>query len=250
MFCPECGHKNPEGARFCGACGKDMGAVARTVPSASGGTSAAGVPIRQGATGALRRTPLLVLGAAVVLVVVLVVFGMGRCSKGRGTVEALTDAVQSPYQQMLDDNMSDESVRSFAFAMVDLMPGDAVDALIERDGYDDKEEVVEEVIDSMGASSTVQSMFEKVNAEVEITEGGRLDDDYVDDVNEKLRDDLGLSLEVEEAVALGTRITMTALEDVGGVSAGESVTQETDSSGLVAIKVDGQWYLWVSSMNW
>lgn len=250
MFCPECGHKNPEGARFCGACGKDLGAVVRTVPSPGGVTSAAGAPIRQGTMGVLRRYPLLALGAAVVLVVVLVVFGIGRGSKGHRTVEALADSVQSPYQQMLDDNMSDESVRSFALAMVDLMPEEAADAMIERDGYDDKDEVIEEVIDSVGASATVQSMFEKVSAEVEITEGEMLDDDYIDGMNEKFRDDLGLSLEVEEAVALGARISMTALEDVGGVSAGESVTQEIDSSGLVAVKIDGQWYLWVSSMNW
>lgn len=200
--------------------------------------------------GVLRRYPLLALGAAVVLVVVLVVFGIGRSSKGHRTVEALADSVQSPYQQMLDDNMSDESVRSFALAMVDLMPEEAADAMIERDGYDDKDEVIEEVIDSVGASATVQSMFEKVSAGVEITEGEMLDDDYIDGMNEKFRDDLGLSLEVEEAVALGARISMTALEDVGGVSAGESVTQEIDSSGLVAVKIDGQWYLWVSSMNW
>lgn len=258
MFCPECGFSNPDYARFCGRCGKDLSAYQRYVsyvPSDGGvsGTnvSVGGTGLNGGIRGTVTRNPLLLLGIAAVLVVVLLVFGITRCvggGGGQGSVEALAAAVQEPYQMMLDEGMADDAVRDSMRSMLDLMNGEVLDAVVEEGGYDGQSGILDEMVDQLSRFSSVLEVYEKSDSVVEIHKGKHFDEDDLDELNDTFRYDLDLPLRVEDAANLSMRIEITLREDVGNFSAGESTSQEMDRSGIYAIKIDGQWYFWTDGL--
>lgn len=258
MFCPACGAKNVDTAQFCAKCGKDLRGFKQTTGHQGVGRSygefSGAISNTTGVAGAARMSgaklsPRLLIVVAVV-VVAFAIFGITRCvNNPHASIEALAGSLTGSLQHVFDDDMSESSLESFGRAAVDLMPQQAVEALIERGGYDDREDVIDEIRDAASVESA-SSMLGSVDMDIELKEGYGLDDDYLDNVNRKLKDDLDLSLEVTDAKTLGMDVTITAREDIGTLSAGETVSQDTDSIGLVGIEIDGQWYLWVSGFNW
>lgn len=258
MFCPACGAKNVDTAQFCAKCGKDLRGFKQAAGRQGGGRSYSGFSgatiNATGVAGAARTSgaklsPRLLI-VVIVVVVALAIFGITRCvNNPHASIEALAGSLTGPLQHVFDDGMSESSLESFGRAAVDLMPQQAVEALIERGGYDDREDVIDEIRNAASVESA-SSILDSVDLDIELKEGYRLDDDYLDNVNRKLEDDLDLSLEVTDAKTLGMDVTMSVREDIGALSAGETVNRDTDSIGLVGIEIDGQWYLWVSGFNW
>lgn len=244
MFCPVCGRENPNGARFCGQCGRDLSAYKRGLASGTVAPPAVAIGYDHG-----KRSFLILVSTAVVILAVAV-FGLTRCLGGRRSAQALADELTVPYQRLIDEGASDSSVDAYSETMLDAMPPEAIDALIEETGVDGREEAIEQM--GSGAARTfsqLESIFDKVDFEVRITVGDELDDDYIDGVNEQF-DDHDISLEVVEAYSLGIDMTMTAKEDVGLLEAGQTTTQEMSNSGMTAIRIGDQWYLWVNGFNW
>ena len=247
MFCPTCGKQNPDGAHFCGQCGRDLRGYAKQ-PLQTATSVPAGA-----ATPNLGKRSFLILAVAALVVIGVVIFGITRCvgGGGRGSAEDLANELTAPYQRIFDDSLSSASVEAFAETVLGAMPPEAVDAMLEESGTDSREEAIEQLGDSLvvGPASGVESVLDKVDVEIRITVGDTLDDDQIDSLNEDFEDH-DISLEVTDACTLGADMPMTAREDVGTLDAGESTSQEASNSGLIAIEIDGSWYLWTSSINW
>ena len=123
MYCGKCGAQNQDGATFCGVCGAPLGAPAGQPGAApTAGTSAA---VSQD-SGKYKKIGI----AAVAVVAVVAIFGIFSLFGGRSdkeTAEKFFDAVFD----------------ADADAIMDLIPGDLVDAAMEEGGYT-REEVVDE----------------------------------------------------------------------------------------------------------
>lgn len=93
MFCPKCGAKNPDGAKFCGACGEPFRSAPAPAPAAAPASAAPGAapttfPQAAPTTGKTlpKKTIAIVAGAVVVVVAVVAValtlFGGGKPFEG------------------------------------------------------------------------------------------------------------------------------------------------------------------------
>ncbi len=259
MFCPMCGHENPDGARFCAGCGKELPASSSRLASGSGyarpagnaqpAPSSAAAPTANGTAGGAQqkaKIPVVAVVVAAVAVVGIVAALLLGNSGGASSVDDLADDLAAATQQVFDDGMTTSAVLSYGEALVDLMPDEVVDALLDEGGFEDMDELAEYIAENYaGADESVMDAFDGMELEILMYEGDRLDSDYIDSVNEEFQDDLGLDLEAEDAYSIEGEVTITLTEDVGTGEAGDSYTQSMGSTGFAAIEIDGRWYLWV-----
>lgn len=172
--------------------------------------------------------------------------GIELFSSGEGvsSSDEIAEALNDAMQQLLDKRLTSSATLAFATAVVDLMPGEAVDAIADYRGFTSRDEFVEQVAEDAGElDESVTDYFDIADFEVSMSVGDQLDSDYIESVNEMFQDTLGLDLEVEDAYSLPGTMTITLMEDVDTAKAGESVTQSY-SLGVTAIEIDGRWYLW------
>ena len=193
-----------------------------------------------------------ILAVAVVAIAAVVIFSATRCSSGGGgrSAQDLANEISAAYQRVFDENMSDGSVEAYSETLLNVMPPEFVDAAIEESGVDGRGEALEQLGDGLVASlSSADAMLEKADIDIQVTVGDKLDDDYVDGLNEDF-ENLGLDFEATEAYELGADMTITAREDVGALEAGESTSQEMSNVGMTAVKIGNAWYLWVNGISW
>lgn len=88
MFCPKCGNSLVEGARFCGECGNPIEATSRKKTLAkqplphdetSGTEKYSRDAWKAGHTKQSKKTPIFVVCAGIIVVVLIVAFGIGSC---------------------------------------------------------------------------------------------------------------------------------------------------------------------------
>lgn len=245
MFCPRCGAQNSDQARFCGKCGHELQGYAAYAGPAEDASRNAGGPAARG-VAVKRLLPMVV----VVAVVVVAVYCVSQLFSGgaHASAESLSNALEEPTEAVFRDIDSDDASERFGETVLELLPPGVMDAY-ERQGFD-RSDAINTMVSSVSTLQGYSSVFDKLDFEIDYFEGKSLDDDFIDSVNDSLQNDLGLSMDVEAASAISARMTATAREDVGFYSAGESVTQELDASGLVAVEIDGKWYLWSGELNW
>lgn len=249
MFCPECGFSNPDGARFCGRCGKDLigyGPKASASSNPVAGSTGTG---GSADTGALHgRVPFLSLAIAAVAVVVLLVLGVTRCAgvgDAHTSLSSLMSALNGPYQQMIDDRCDEDSVRAYWGEMVNLMPDGAFEAAVEAAGYGNQGDLLDELVETtMQSLSSLEGYYDKVDVTAVLYWSDHLDEDELDILNDEFWYDLGLAFRADDGVHIGMRIEITALEDVGMLEEGEAFATELDTYGICAVESDGAWYLW------
>jgi hypothetical protein len=253
MFCPMCGKENPDGARFCGQCGYDLSGHARSSQVSSSASVSAPAPVSGPSFVANSgKRSLLILVVAAVAIVAVVIFGVTQCFGGGGkrSAQDLVDGLTPLYQRVFDDGFSDESVDAFAEAVFDAMPPEAIESVIEEGVVDDREELIDQFGDGFfAATSGAESVYDKLDVDVQMTIGDEIDDDVIDSLNEEFKDN-DLSLEVTEAYAIGVDMTMTAREDVGTIEAGESTSREIGNMGYMAVKIGNGWYVWMRGLSW
>lgn len=252
MYCPLCGHENPDGARFCAGCGKELPGTSRSA-SGPGNAQPASftttAPVaNDAAVGSHQKAkiPVVAVAVAVVAVVAVVVVLLLGNRGGASSVDDLADDIAAATQQVFDDGMTTSAVLSYGEALVDLMPDEVVDALLDEGGFDDMDELAEYIAENYaGVDESVMDAFGGMELEIQMYEGDHLDSDYIESVNEQFQDELGLGLEVEDAYSIEGDVTITLTEDVGTGEAGDSYTQSGGSVGVTAIEIGGRWYLWI-----
>lgn len=235
MFCPACGKKNPDNARFCAACGRAFshGSTTPVKPKAS-------------LVGFIKVLPF--VGVAVVVVAAVLV--ISNLIGGRGSAQEIADELTASSQRVFDEGFSDDSVREYAAVFVDAMPPEGLEMLIEEGLVDSREGAIELVGESLLNSLSGQdSVFSKVDIEMKIVVGDEVDADYLDRVNEQFESH-GKSIRATEGYILGGEVTITALEDVGALDVGQTTTQSMGNTGYTAIKIGSEWYVWMTAVNW
>ncbi len=226
MFCPQCGNQLPDGSRFCGKCGAQIGGAA-PAPGAPG-TGPVVTPPKKGLDP---KVKLGIIGAVAVIAVAAIIFGIVSCvSGGRGSAQSIADGVNSAFTKMVDGDFSSSAVTDGMNALIDLMPQEAINQELQDQGMT-REDLTKQLSSQLGSLDQLSSVMSMVDISISTSVGDPLTADELEDVN----DDLGkYGLTVTE----GNRIVLTM-----GISAlGQSQNQDMDE--FCAVKIGGSWYLW------
>lgn len=256
MFCPKCGSEMPDGSKFCGKCGAQIGAVpgqgasgasgmpgvSSTGPSQGAPQAPQGVPGAPG-TAAPRSKKGLIIGiVAAVAVVAVVIFGVTRCIGGNehSSAEAVAESVESSFNSLVNDGFTSEAAATYADDMLNLMPPGVVDVALAEEGVT-RDELLDELGSSFNIGEYMGDALDKIDFDITVTVGDSLSESTISSLNSSF-EDADLSLEATNGYELDVTMRMTLNEDYGGSPAGTSESQ--DIPGLSVIQMDGSWYLW------
>lgn len=265
MYCSQCGCENPDAASFCKSCGKPVSR--RVAPAASGGypgqpsVNAGAHPVAaystsagtigggraHGGMGAKLIGAILVAVVAIV-VAVIVAGGLGS-GEGRPTSGQLAQDLSSSYSRLFSSGLSDSAITTVCNDMIDMMPGEAVDAALEKAGITDRSNISSLMSGYLSSSSisSVASYLDKLSVDCSLFVGDEISSSELSSINSDFQD-AGVNLRATSGNELGINMSVTALEDMQDLSKGESKSQTVESTGLLAINIDGKWYLWGDSM--
>ena len=264
MYCSQCGCENMETAAFCKSCGKPIAhrvspGISSSYPgsikneSTKQATSyAASMGVAGGGrtrTGTTAKLIGAILVAVVAIVVAVIVMGGLGSGGGRPTSGQLAQDLSTSYSRLFSSGFSDSALTTVCNDMIDMMPSEAVDAALEKAGITDRSDVSELLGGYLSSSSysSYASYLEKLSIDCSFFVGDEISSSKLNSINSDLQN-AGVNLRVSTGNNLGMNMSVTALEDIQGVSKGESRTQTIDNTGLLAVNIDGKWYLWGDSM--
>ena len=219
MFCGNCGAQNADNSAFCKNCGAQLNAAPQQQPQQ---------PVYQPQYNAAPKKPLnkkligMIAGgaAAVVLVVVLLIVLLGG-GAGAGSPEAVAEKYVKAMGN-IDTN-----------AILDLVPEAAYDYLAEDQGYDDIDEMRE---DMNAGAEEAEEMLDMLNMKIsgEAVDTEKLKGDDLEDLQEAYDDEF--NVEVTAAAAVEVEVTMSASY------MGETM-EESDDMTVYVVEIDGTWYI-------
>lgn len=230
MFCPHCGNQLPDGSRFCGKCGAQLGGPAAPAAGPATGPVVAGAPKK----GLDPRVKLGIIVVAALAVVGAIVFGIVSCVRGggHGSAQDVANGLNSAMTKMVDGDFSAESISGAMNDLIGLMPQKVVDQQLQEQGIT-REELSDQLESAMGVMNLeqVQSYMSMVDITISTSVGDPLTADDLSDINSELS---AYGLTATEGNRLVMTMSMSAL--------GQSQSQDVDT--LCAVKIDGGWYLW------
>ncbi len=163
--------------------------------------------------------------------------------EGASSVDDLADDLLAATQQVIDDGATTSAIHSYGEALLDMLPNEVVDALIDSGFYDDRDEIADYLAEffwSPGSwSMNGADYLEDMQRYISLYEDS-LDSDYVESLNEAFQDDLGLDLEVEEACKIELNVVYNPTEDTPTLG---TLLFSVDFAG---IEIDGRWHLWAA----
>lgn len=242
MYCRHCGADNSDNAQFCRQCGQPI--------RPSGNIRIEKRP-GDGRPFPLRPAAIAIIAGAVIVVVIAVVLivTIGSCSGGgRSSSDQLAQDVTAMYNKALSSTLSDSDIDVIVDDILSMMPKEGVDVLLKESNLADSSEVSRMLREKMSSGfSGYKSYIEKLGIECSVYPGDKLSMSEIQSINKRLSD-AGVDMHVSEANKLLMDIKISALEDIGLLSQGESQTQTSVNTGLIAIEVNGRWYLWGDSL--
>ncbi len=277
MFCRFCGKQLPDNAQFCGYCGKNLRDVssgnaavpqqtvspsvynagnsfdtnsvpqAQAQPYAAAGSYAGGAVVQAKKNAGYKRIAIIALAAVLVVVAILLASGLLGGSAGMSNSTQVAARVTNAYQRLFDDGFSQSSLTNVVSEIANCMPQEAIEALMEESNATSQEDLMDELFDTLdisGMSSSFSELMDSVSVSFEIYPGDYLDSDDIALINTQMTY-LGIDLTVSAAQELEAAVSLRVLEDSLYGSAGDTYNQDVGYIGLIAIQVDGSWYLWV-----
>ena len=261
MFCPKCGNQLPDGAKFCGACGTTLNAApAQPAPGASGA-----IPQAQPAPGApygqapqapnsgSQKNILIIGGIAIVVILIALVVGLVNCAgcgggAGYNTKDDLMTSIADDYNKLFKSDFSGKAMADFADGLINKMPPGAMDALAKQQGTSVEALKAElaEVADSSSMSSLAPYLSMR-DIQFTVYDDGQASTSDLNDVNATLTA-AGVKGVATNAVDLGANMTITLKEDLMGMTKGTTQTQDLGNTGMMAVQIDGKWYLWAGNL--
>lgn len=236
MFCPQCGNQVPDGSRFCGKCGAQLSGGS-PAPAPAAGPSVAVAPKK----GPGPRAKLAIVAVVALAVVGAAIFGIVSCVRGggHGSAQDVANGLGSAINKAFEGNFSSEAVAGAMDDLIDLMPQQAVDQALQKKGLT-RDDVADELMGQMGMldSEEVQGVMSAVDIKITTSVGAELSADELASMNESLGE---YGLTATEGNHIAASVEMSAL--------GQTQSQDAPETGMVAVKIDGAWYLWGSGIS-
>ena len=225
MFCPKCGKENPDGARFCAACGKAFEVAEPVAPAevtataetpAAPTTSASTTPStienfidKVKALWAKKEVKIGVAIAAVAIIAIILLSGGGGASSPEGAAENFMDA-------MIDCDIEE---------MIECMPPQISDKML--DMLD---------MSGMGTEMIEQKMRQELPANVSYNVLGKevIDEERIGVYESELS---------EVARQLGETDYKVEIEEAFYMEVICYYDGDSDSENLTVGKIDGKWYV-------
>ena len=217
MYCEQCGAKNEPGSAFCSVCGAALAPAQPGGPSA--GTASASVP-------PLWKNKAVKLAAAAAAVV-LVIFAVSSLFGGRSDTETA-------------EQFFDAAFDADAEAIMDLIPKDLVDAVMEESGYTraEVEEEFESLAGQLEASiGSLDFLGDSVKISYNAVDSEDVDESRLDDLQEQY-DEANVDVSAARIVTVEFRVQA----DSFGID--ESAPFE-----VPVIKAGKSWYIDVISFT-
>lgn len=230
MFCPHCGNQLPDGSKFCGKCGAQLGGAAPTPGPMTDGA----VTVTPPKKGLGSRAKLGIIVVVALAVVGAIIFGVVSCVGGNAhaSAQSVADSLDAAMSKMIDNDFSSEAITGAMNDLVDLMPEEAVNQELQEQGMT-REDLTEQLQSSLGFADVeqIQDYMSMVDMTADTSVGDPLSADELDDINDGLGE-YGLT------ATEGNRLVMSMEVSAMGQ------TQSQDVDTMCAVKIDGSWYLW------
>ena len=251
MFCGQCGRENHDTASFCKYCGHTL-AARRARPADS---DPAPVEVGSGIPGTSKKAlgiGVAVVAAIVIVAVVVVVvgrFGSGFIG-GRSSSDQLAQDVSDSYNRYIASGFSTEGSKAFINDILNMVPNEAVEQVMRKEGVSDRSELVkalENQTGGLGSIGKASTNLDKLKITITFFTEGEIPSSKMTSINQVLMSS-GPNVRASEGYVLGARMEITALEDVSGVSKGQTKAETMDGMGSYAIKINDKWYLWLDNL--
>lgn len=273
MFCPKCGTKNPDDAKFCGGCGNNLlSAIAANQASAASAQpvatpavqpAAATAPAAQftapaanpapaqaavASSGPITKRMIVVGAAAIVLIIALVLVltnAFGCSASGYGSAEAAADSLESATKTYFTETFngnSESAAKTYANAIVNGIHPKMLEALQDNLNVSSKDELVSKLTDTFSASSSsldsygslASALASALDITIDLYPGDDLSSSTIEKLNKQLSSE-------------NIDITVSAGKDIDGsvTMAGQSFG--SGDMGLDVVQIDGKWYYWYAA---
>ena len=219
LYCGKCGTENPDGSRYCRACGAPLGDAQTGTPAAAAqaGTAAAVVPVTSaGASRRHRAVGIAAVAAVAVAVVLLVTSLLG----GRG------------YEETVEDFL-DAAFSGDAHGILDTLPIKVLEDYADKNGmdveafYSEVDRLSQDLADELG---TMPSYFgDQLSMDYEILGAESVSGEDLAQIQESYD---AFDAEVREAKIVRIRFSF---------SAGEM--EETWDGEVPVIRIGNDWYI-------
>lgn len=214
MYCGKCGAKNEPGAAFCGSCGAPLGAER---PGTAAAAEVAPKPA-VGQSASKNKKIGIIAAAAVVIALVFAVFSLFGGRSDKAVAEQLFDAVLAQDEE----------------ALMDLIPKDMLNTVMEEEGYD-KDSLRAEfraMSSSMLTELLPQDIFgDQMDFSYKAIGSADTEPSHLSDVQESYKE-YGVKVSGAREVQVEFTLRMDSLN-----------LEESDTINVPVIKVGGTWYL-------
>lgn len=221
MFCGNCGNQIPDGVGFCPNCGAATGA--QQAPAVNEAPAAVATKKKMSKNTIIGIVAVAAVVVAVAIILIAIFAGGGRANDPEGVVLGY-----------MEDTMDGDIE-----AMLDYLPEDFVDALIENEYDGNRKEFIKEGEEEMSdALEMMEEMGIKYSFEVVNVDEPDKDEleEYIEYLNEDLKEYYDIELDIKDAAIVEVEITMK------GEVMGEELN-ETDTEEFEVIKIGKKWYL-------
>lgn len=230
MFCRNCGTQMDEGVKFCPNCGTP---TEGPMGNAGQGTAPAAPP-----TGK-KKPPYVAIGAIVVAVVLIVVaiFGVRAFMRQDSGKEISSESVEkADSSEALIGKMVEGIMERDVEKIMSLYPEVVLEAIQEAEGLDSREELVDEIMSSIGDSDEWED-YDKI--EYEIIDEENIPEADIEELRETMEDnDFEMNLQAAKWITC----------DITFIKDGKVDEENSGEISFPIIKVDGEWYLWTAAL--
>ncbi|MBQ8524454.1 MAG: zinc ribbon domain-containing protein [Clostridia bacterium] len=211
MFCGHCGNQIPDGVGFCPVCGNQTGAQA---------------PVQNTPKKKMSTNTIIGIIAVVAVVVALAIILFAVFAGGKSGASSAEAVVEKYLDATLDFDVD---------ALFECLHEDIIEAAAEEEGFDSVSEFKDELKEQLDqAADMMDALGASIELSYDITDTEELEDDDLDEIAEELEDEFGVKVTAATAV--------TVEQYTKGTAMGQEI-DETETTTIVAVKIDGDWYI-------
>lgn len=186
-----------------------------------------------------KKPPYVAIGAIVVAVVLIVaaIFGVRAFMRDDSGKEVSSESVEkADSSEALIGKMVEGIMERDVEKIMSLYPEVVLEAIQEAEGLDSREELVDEMMSSIGDSDEWED-YDKI--EYEIIDEENIPEADIEELRETMEDnDFEMNLQAAKWITC----------DITFIKDGEVDEENSGEISFPIIKVDGDWYLWTGSL--